>query len=88
MCGRVCVHTCVRVCMCAHAYVLHAAYMAVILKLFFVQKHVPVSGGEDCSVRLWETSTGRCVHCIAFDDPVMSVTWCPNPALNLLLVAR
>ncbi|XP_065191729.1 ribosome biogenesis protein bop1-like [Sycon ciliatum] len=45
------------------------------------------SGGEDCTVRLWETATGRCVRCLKLDKPVVSVAWCPNPAVNLVLVA-
>lgn len=42
------------------------------------------SGSDDGTVRLWEVSTGRCSAKWKLGEPVMSVAWCPNPALQLL----
>lgn len=42
------------------------------------------SGGDDCTLRLWEVSTGRCMRTWQLGSPVLSVAWCPNPATRLL----
>ncbi|XP_059062390.1 ribosome biogenesis protein BOP1 homolog [Achroia grisella] len=44
-----------------------------------------VSGGDDATLRVWETSTGRCLHTHAAGEPVVSVAW--SPARGLALVA-
>jgi ribosome biogenesis protein ERB1 len=43
------------------------------------------SGSDDCTVRLWEISTTRCMNVFTFDKPVVSLQW--NPVLSLLAVA-
>jgi hypothetical protein len=42
------------------------------------------SGSDDGTVRLWEVATGRCSAKWKLGEPVTSVGWCPNPALQLL----
>nr|NVI69897.1 putative ribosome biogenesis protein BOP1 homolog [Cucujiformia] len=46
-----------------------------------------LSGSDDCTVKIWEVNTGRCLKTIQTDDVVRSVEWCPNAALSLVLVA-
>ncbi|CAG9814956.1 unnamed protein product [Phaedon cochleariae] len=46
-----------------------------------------LSGSDDCTVKVWEVNTGRCVKTIVTDSVVRSVEWCPNAALSLVLVA-
>ncbi|KAF5298500.1 hypothetical protein FQA39_LY19225 [Lamprigera yunnana] len=46
-----------------------------------------VSGSDDCSIKIWEVNTGRCLKTIETDAVVRSVKWCPNVALSLILVA-
>ncbi|KAJ8975646.1 hypothetical protein NQ317_012984 [Molorchus minor] len=46
-----------------------------------------VSGSDDCTVKIWEVNTGRCLKTIKTDNVVRSVEWCPNAALSLILVA-
>lgn len=43
------------------------------------------SGSDDCTVRIWEIATTRCVNVFKFDKPVVSIQW--NPVLSLLSVA-
>lgn len=45
------------------------------------------SGGDDHTVRLWETETGRCTRIWTFEEQVNWVEWNPNPRLNVLAVA-
>lgn len=42
------------------------------------------SGSDDGTVRLWEVATGRCSAKWTLGEPIMSVGWCPNAALQLL----
>ncbi|KAF4533301.1 hypothetical protein B566_EDAN004422 [Ephemera danica] len=42
------------------------------------------SGSDDCSIRVWEIATGRCVTIIAAGAPVTSVAWNPSAHLTLL----
>lgn len=42
------------------------------------------SGSDDGTVRLWEVATGRCCSKWQLGEAVYSVSWCPNPALQLL----
>lgn len=44
-----------------------------------------VSGSDDGTVKIWETSTGRCLRTIPLPAPVARVAW--TPALGLSLVA-
>ncbi|KAM3956398.1 ribosome biogenesis protein BOP1 homolog [Aphomia sociella] len=44
-----------------------------------------VSGGDDGTVRVWETGTGRCLHSTAAGAAVCGVAW--TPARGLALVA-
>lgn len=46
-----------------------------------------VSGSDDCTIKIWEINTGRCLKTIATDSVVRCVRWCPNQALSLILVA-
>lgn len=46
-----------------------------------------LTGSDDCSIKIWEINTGRCLKTIKTDDVVRSVEWCPNGALSLILVA-
>ncbi|XP_022668446.1 ribosome biogenesis protein bop1-A-like [Varroa destructor] len=45
------------------------------------------SGSDDCTVRVWETLTGRCLRTIVLESSVRCVQWCPNKAISLLAVA-
>ncbi|KAF7266191.1 hypothetical protein GWI33_020472 [Rhynchophorus ferrugineus] len=46
-----------------------------------------LSGSDDCTVKIWEVNTGRCLKTIQTDSVVRCVEWCPNAALSLILVA-
>ncbi|CAH1102227.1 unnamed protein product [Psylliodes chrysocephalus] len=46
-----------------------------------------LSGSDDCTIKIWEVNTGRCLKTIKTDSVVRSVEWCPNAALSLVLVA-
>lgn len=46
-----------------------------------------VSGGDDGAVKIWETSTGRCLRTIELGEPVSRVLWSPAPALWLVAAA-
>ncbi|XP_066144637.1 ribosome biogenesis protein BOP1 homolog isoform X2 [Euwallacea fornicatus] len=46
-----------------------------------------LSGSDDCSIKIWEVNTGRCLKTIQTDSIVRCVEWCPNAALSLVLVA-
>ena len=43
------------------------------------------SGSDDCTVRIWEIATTRCINVLTFEKPVVSIQW--NPVLSLLAVA-
>ncbi|KAJ3415009.1 Ribosome biogenesis protein 1 [Chytridiales sp. JEL 0842] len=45
------------------------------------------SGSDDCTVRYWEVSTGRCVKVDKFDSPIQTLAWNPNAGLAILAVA-
>uniref|UniRef100_A0A1A8NA56 Ribosome biogenesis protein BOP1 n=1 Tax=Nothobranchius rachovii TaxID=451742 RepID=A0A1A8NA56_9TELE len=45
------------------------------------------SGSDDCSVRLWEVCSSRCMKTIQVGGAVKSVAWNPNASLCLLAVA-
>uniref|UniRef100_A0A1A8P6E8 Ribosome biogenesis protein BOP1 n=1 Tax=Nothobranchius pienaari TaxID=704102 RepID=A0A1A8P6E8_9TELE len=45
------------------------------------------SGSDDCSVRLWEVCSSRCMKTIQVGGAVKSVAWNPNTTLCLLAVA-
>lgn len=44
-----------------------------------------VSGSDDCTVRVWELATGRCLKTLEVEEPVRDVCW--TPATGLALVA-
>jgi ribosome biogenesis protein ERB1 len=46
-----------------------------------------VSGSDDGTVRLWEVDTSLCRNSWKFPDPVIHVTWNPNPQHHLVAVA-
>ncbi|XP_072266611.1 ribosome biogenesis protein BOP1 [Pyxicephalus adspersus] len=43
-----------------------------------------VSGSDDCTLRFWEVSTGRCMKSIGLDGAVKRVTWNPNSTMILV----
>ncbi|KAI6174986.1 Ribosome biogenesis protein BOP1-like protein [Aphelenchoides bicaudatus] len=45
-----------------------------------------VSGGEDCTVRVWYIPTGRCLKTFKMSSPVTSVAYSPNAEHTLVLV--
>lgn len=45
-----------------------------------------VSGGDDCTVRFWEISSGRCMKVIEVDGVARKVAWSPNAACTLVAV--
>ncbi|KAJ8267638.1 hypothetical protein COCON_G00128100 [Conger conger] len=44
------------------------------------------SGSDDCTVRLWEVGTARCMKTIEVAGAVKSIAWNPNPAVCLVAV--
>ena len=46
-----------------------------------------LSGSDDCTVKIWEVFSGRCLKTITFADAVSCVAWCPNNALTLIGIA-
>ncbi|KAI1901592.1 hypothetical protein AGOR_G00035990 [Albula goreensis] len=45
------------------------------------------SGSDDCTVRLWEVSTARCMKTIEVGGAVKSIAWSPNPAISLVALS-
>lgn len=45
------------------------------------------SGSDDGSMRVWEVATGRCCCSWQLGEPVVCVSWCPNPKVQLLAAA-
>ena len=45
------------------------------------------TGSQDCSVRLWELSTGRCMRTLKFKFPVRDVAWNPNSSYSTVAAA-
>lgn len=45
------------------------------------------SGSHDCTVRLWEVTTGRCVRILPFPSKPLTVAFSPNARHSLLAVA-
>lgn len=45
------------------------------------------TGSQDCSVKLWEVSTGRCMKTLTVGGPVKDIAWNPNPTISLIIVA-
>lgn len=45
------------------------------------------SGSSDCTVRIWEIDTGRCLKIWELDEAVNFVAWNPSPELPILAVA-
>ncbi|XP_029637935.1 ribosome biogenesis protein bop1-B [Octopus sinensis] len=43
------------------------------------------SGSDDCTIKIWEVSTGRCFKTISVEGTVKSIAWNPNPSLCLLV---
>ncbi|KAL0878461.1 hypothetical protein ABMA27_003557 [Loxostege sticticalis] len=46
-----------------------------------------VSGSDDGTVKVWETSTGRCLRSIRLGESVCRVGWGPAPGLSLVAAA-
>lgn len=42
------------------------------------------SGSDDCTVRIWEVLTGRCLKIIKLDGIVKTIAWCPDKNINLI----
>ena len=45
------------------------------------------TGSQDCSMRLWELSTGRCMRTLKFKFPVRDVAWNPNSSYSTVAAA-
>ncbi len=45
------------------------------------------SGGSDCSVRLWEVATGRCVQTLPFPSKPVGVAFPPTTKHSILAIA-
>eukprot|EP00300_Choanocystis_sp_HF-7_P020323 c20566_g1_i2.p1 GENE.c20566_g1_i2~~c20566_g1_i2.p1 ORF type:complete len:735 (+),score=149.69 c20566_g1_i2:35-2239(+) len=45
------------------------------------------SGSDDCTVRIWEVSTTRCIRTLNLPARVDCVAWNPNPAVPIIAVA-
>lgn len=46
-----------------------------------------VSGSDDCTVRVWEVATGRCMKTLHLEGKVTCLAWNPNPAVCLVACA-
>jgi ribosome biogenesis protein ERB1 len=46
-----------------------------------------VSGSDDCTLKVWEILTGRCVKTIQFEASVSCVAWCPDESKCLCAIA-
>uniref|UniRef100_A0A8C9U114 Ribosome biogenesis protein BOP1 n=1 Tax=Scleropages formosus TaxID=113540 RepID=A0A8C9U114_SCLFO len=58
-----------------------------LVRLQVIQYHCPfILGSDDCTVRLWEVSTGRCMKTVEVGGAVRSIVWNPNPAICLVAV--
>jgi ribosome biogenesis protein ERB1 len=44
------------------------------------------SGSDDCTVRIWEISTGRNFRTFSFENPIMCISWNPNKSVTILAV--
>ncbi|KAK5584472.1 hypothetical protein RB653_006084 [Dictyostelium firmibasis] len=42
------------------------------------------SGSDDCTVKIWEVSSTRCVYSLEVESEVQTVAWNPNPLYNIL----
>ncbi|GAB6032701.1 Ribosome bioproteinsis protein 1 [Chamberlinius hualienensis] len=45
------------------------------------------SGSDDCTVKVWEIRTARCIRTITLEGPVTNVAWCPNTNASLIAAA-
>ena len=45
------------------------------------------TGSQDCSLRLWEVSTARCMRTLKFKFPVRDVAWNPNSSYSTVAAA-
>ena len=45
-----------------------------------------ISCSNDCTIRIWEVLTGRCIRTFKFNDKVTSVAWCPDKTKCLCAV--
>ncbi|XP_060076384.1 ribosome biogenesis protein bop1-like [Ylistrum balloti] len=45
------------------------------------------SGSDDKTIKFWEVSTGRCLQTLTTEDVVKSLSWNPNPNINLVTAA-
>ncbi|RWS13226.1 ribosome biogenesis protein bop1-A-like protein [Dinothrombium tinctorium] len=46
-----------------------------------------ISGSDDCTVKVWEILTGRCIKTFTFENSVSCVSWCPNSEKNICIVS-
>ncbi|XP_023241895.1 ribosome biogenesis protein bop1-A-like [Centruroides sculpturatus] len=42
------------------------------------------SGSDDCTIRIWEILTARCMKVIMLDGVVKTIAWCPDKSINLI----
>ena len=44
-----------------------------------------VTGSDDCTCRIWEVDTGRCLRMVTLPAIVTKVAWCPNATVPIVL---
>lgn len=45
------------------------------------------SASDDCTIKIWECLSGKCMRTIELDEPVKFVAWCPNENQRVLLAS-
>lgn len=45
------------------------------------------SASDDCTIKIWEVLSGKCLKTIELEKPVKCVAWCPNENLRLILAS-
>lgn len=43
------------------------------------------TGSDDCSLRIWEIDTGRCLRAVTLPGVITQVAWCPNVSTPVVL---
>jgi len=45
------------------------------------------SASDDCTIKIWEVLSGKCMRTIELDKPVKCVSWCPNENQRLIIAS-
>jgi WD40 repeat protein len=56
-----------------------------LFQMFELKISIVISGSDDCTVRLWEVMTGRCMRVWSLPGAVYGLEW--NPSTNLFCFA-